>query len=113
MKRTLAATIFLSSFGLAASARAEDGLSMEVVNRVVEQNDHAVQACGRALPRHADELAILVALTIDADGHVADAASTTRSRAATCVEKVALKMVFPAPGSVHHLQFPFVIVPHR
>jgi hypothetical protein len=111
MKRWAATAILLGGLG---AARADDGLPMTVVDQVVDQNDRAVQACGRALARRGDEtVAILVALTVDERGRVSDAAATTRSRAGTCLERVARALVFPAPGAVHHLTFPFMLVPRR
>jgi len=91
-------------------------VSMEDVDKVVEANDKAVQACSRN-SRRLDTLAVLMTLTIDGDGKVsaADAAPQDQDGGkvpaeAACLAKVAKKLKFPASGTVSHLSYPFMIV---
>lgn len=112
MKRQLAAAAFLVLLA-APAARADSSLTLRAVDEVIEHNDRAVQACGRGLDlRRGDAAAVMIVLTIDADGHVADAFAPSRSRTAACLEKVARKIQFPAPGSEIQLNFPFMLVRH-
>lgn len=91
-------------------------VSMEDVDKVVEANDKAVQACSRN-SRRLDTLAVLMTLTIDGDGKVtaADAAPQDQDGGkvpaeASCLARVAKKLKFPASGTVSHLSYPFMIV---
>ena len=107
-------------------------VSMEDVDKVVEANDKAVQACNRN-SRRLDTLAVLMTLVIDGDGKVTSAeaapqdqdggkgdtaAGTGRSAAdqrlwnaeAACLARVAKKLKFPAAGTVTHVSYPFMIV---
>ena len=91
-------------------------VSMLDVDKVVEANDKAVQACNRN-SRRLDTLAVLMTLTIDGDGKVsaADAAPQDQDGGkvpaeAACLAKVAKKLKFPASGTVSHLSYPFMIV---
>jgi hypothetical protein len=91
-------------------------VSMVDVDRVVEANDRSVQGCNRN-GRRVDTLAVLMTMTIDADGKVSevDAAheSADNGKApaeAACLARVAKKLKFPATGTVTHVQYPFMIV---
>jgi hypothetical protein len=109
MKRTLLAAAAL--IGLCGSAAAEEGrpLKLEAVDQVIEQNDRAVQSCGRA---RRDTMAIVMCLHIDADGKVASVESTTKPTSESqCLARVAKRMKFPATGVASHLDYPFMILP--
>jgi hypothetical protein len=91
-------------------------VSMEDVDKVVEANDKAVQACNRN-SRRLDTLAVLMTLTIDGEGKVtaADAAPQDQDGGkvpaeASCLARVAKKLKFPASGTISHLSYPFMIV---
>ncbi len=110
--RTLTLTgLFLMLTGSAALADG-DGLTMHAVDQVVERYDRAIQSCNRGGSRH-DTVVVMVELTVDEAGHVGSAESTSRSPAASCLEKVARKMIFPATGTSAHLALPFMLTPHR
>jgi hypothetical protein len=91
-------------------------VSMEEVDKVVEASDRAVQSCNRNA-RRVDTLAVLMSMTIDADGKViaVDAAPEDQDNGkapaeAACLMKVAKKLKFPAVGTVTHVSYPFMIV---
>jgi hypothetical protein len=114
-------------------AAAAKPVSMEEVDKVVEASDRAVQACNKN-GRRGDTLAVLMSMTIEADGTVSTVEATpqdqdngkgettagkVRSAAdqrwsnaeAACLVRVAKKMKFPAAGTVSHVQYPFMLVP--
>jgi hypothetical protein len=91
-------------------------VSMEDVDKVVEANDKAVQACNRN-SRRLDTLAVLMTLTIDGDGKVSAAEAAPQDQdggkvpaEAACLARVAKKLKFPAAGTVSHVSYPFMIV---
>ena len=90
-------------------------LKLEVVDQVVEANDHAVQACNRNAHR-LDTLAVMMSLTIDGDGRVTEAAGVPVAEnaklppEAACLARVARRFKFPATGTVSHVAYPFMIV---
>jgi hypothetical protein len=91
-------------------------VSMVDVDRVVESSDRAVQGCNRN-GRRADTLAVLMTMTIDADGKVSEIEAAPESEdngkapaEAACLVRVAKKLKFPATGTVTHAQYPFMIV---
>ena len=91
-------------------------VSMEVVDKVIEASDHAVQSCNRN-ERRADTLAVLMTLTIDGDGKVSEAQAAPEDQQngkmpaeAACLARVAKKLKFPATGTVTHVEYPFMLV---
>ena len=111
MTRSLVAAIFALA-AASSLARAEEPrpLRLEAVDQVIEQNDRAVQACGRHL--RGDTLAVMLRLEIAGDGHVTAAESVTKPTAeAQCLMRVAKKLVFPASGSVSRVEYPFMLLP--
>jgi hypothetical protein len=91
-------------------------VSMEDVDKVVEANDKAVQACNRN-SRRLDTLAVLMTLTIDADGKVSAADAVAQDQdggkipaEAACLARVAKKLKFPASGTISRVSYPFMIV---
>lgn len=91
-------------------------VSMEDVDKVVEANDRAVQACNRN-GRRLDTLAVLMTMTIDADGKVSAVEAAPQDQdggkapaEAACLARVAKKLKFPASGTTSHVQFPFMIL---
>jgi hypothetical protein len=91
-------------------------VSMEDVDKVVEASDRAVQACNRNA-RRLDTLAVLVTMTIDADGKVSTVEAAPQDQdngkapaEAACLARVAKKLKFPASGTTSHVQYPFMIV---
>jgi hypothetical protein len=107
MKRLLVAGFALCAISAVAAAEETRPLKMEVVDRVIEQNDRAVQACGRG-GRH-DTLAVLVRLEIDAEGRVQSAAPTNASAVAACLARVARRLHFPSSGMVSKVDYPFML----
>jgi hypothetical protein len=106
------AVIFVGLVAVAAAARADEvvrPLSLEVVDRVVEQNDRAVQACART--RAHDTLAVLVRLEIDAEGRVTAAQAAWPTAESRCLERVARRFRFPPTGTATHVDFPFLLEP--
>jgi hypothetical protein len=99
---------------LAAPAARADGLSLQAIDEVVEQNDRAIQSCARGLGvRRGQEVAVQISLTIDAGGHVAQAAAEHHSRSAACLENVVRRLQFPAPGHKVQLSLPFLLIGGR
>lgn len=97
MRTFLTMAAFLGAMG---AARADvETLSMRAVDEVVERHDRAVQACGRGVGHRGDTVAVMVTLTVGADGRVADAQAGKHDRVGACLERVARKMVFPATGT--------------
>ncbi len=91
-------------------------VSMEQVDQIIEASDRAVQACNKN-PRRPDTLAILMAITIDPDGKVAEAVPAQDGESANkvppeaaCLAKLTKKLKFPATGTTTHLQYPFMLV---
>ncbi len=91
-------------------------VSMLDVDRVVEANDRAVQGCNRN-GRRVDTLAVIMTMTIDADGKVSEVDAAPESEdggkapaEAACLARLAKKLKFPATGAVAHVQYPFMIV---
>jgi hypothetical protein len=91
-------------------------VSLEEVDKVVEANDRAVQACNRK-GRRVDTLAVLMTMTIDGDGKVSavEAAPEDQDNGkappeTACLMRVAKKLKFPATGTVSHVSYPFMIV---
>ena len=91
-------------------------VSMEDVDKVVEASDRAVQACNRN-GRRVDTLAVLMTMTIDADGKVSTVEAAPEDQdngkapaEAACLSRVAKKLKFPATGTVTHVSYPFMIV---
>ncbi|HEX9104070.1 MAG TPA: hypothetical protein VF997_17785 [Polyangia bacterium] len=91
-------------------------VSMEVVDQVIEASDRAVQACSKN-PRRLDTLAVLMAITIDADGKVSEAVPAPQEGdngkvppEAACLARLTKKLKFPATGTTTHVQYPFMIV---
>ena len=116
MKRSMILTVILATVaGVLGSgvARADASLTMKAVDEVVAQSDRAVQACGRGSLRRGETVAVMVLLTIDADGHVADAFAPTHTSTSTCLEKVARRMHFPATGDTTQIDFPFLVAARR
>lgn len=92
-------------------------VSMEDVDKVIEGSDRAVQACNKNA-RRADTLAVLVTMTIEADGTVSAVEAAAQGEdggkapaEAACLVRVARRLQFPAAGTVSHVQYPFLIVP--
>lgn len=91
-------------------------VTVEAVDQVVEANDRAVQACNRN-PRRLETLAVLMTLTIDADGSVSaveampqDSDNGKAPAEAACLARVAKKMRFPAAGVPSKVAYPFMLV---
>lgn len=91
-------------------------VSMEDVDKVIEANDRAVQACNRNA-RRLDTLAVLMTMTIEADGKVSavEAAPQDDDKGkvpaeAACLARVAKRLRFPATGTASHVVYPFMIV---
>lgn len=119
----LIASMLVCQLGLAEEAElpfkllaASKPVSMEDVDKVVEANDRAVQACNRNAHR-LDTLAVLVTLTIAPDGKVSavDAAPQSEDNGkapaeAACLARVAKKLKFPASGTSSTVQYPFMIL---
>jgi hypothetical protein len=119
----LVASMLICQVGLAEEPQppfkllaATKPVSMEDVDKVVEASDRAVQACNRNA-RRLDTLAVLMTLTIEADGKVSavDAAPQAEDNGkappeAACLARVAKKLKFPASGTTSHVQYPFMIV---
>jgi hypothetical protein len=91
-------------------------VSMEVVDQVVEANDRAVQACNRN-SRRLDTLAVLMTLSIDADGKVTGVEAVPQDQdngkapaEAACLSRVVKKLKFPAAGIASKLAYPFMLV---
>ena len=91
-------------------------MSLEDVDKVVEASDRAVQACNRN-GRRLDTLAVLMTLTIDADGKVSAVEAAPQDQdngkapaEAACLARLAKKLKFPASGTTSHVQYPFMIV---
>lgn len=92
-------------------------VSMEDVDKVVEASDKAVQACNRN-GRRVDTLAVLMTLTIEADGKVSAVAADPQQdqdggklpAEAACLTRVAKKLKFPATGTISHVSYPFMIL---
>jgi hypothetical protein len=89
---------------------------MEDVDRIVEASDRLVQGCNRN-GRRVDTLAVLMTMTIEADGKVsavdASPESSDNGKApaeAACLAKIAKKLKFPATGTITHVSYPFMIV---
>ena len=83
---------------------------------MVEASDRAVQGCSRDR-RRLDTLAVLMTMTIDADGKVTEVEAAPESEdkgkapaEATCLAKVAKKLKFPSTGTVTRVTYPFMIV---
>jgi ABC-type nitrate/sulfonate/bicarbonate transport system substrate-binding protein len=97
---------------------AQKPVSLEEVDKVIEASDRAVQACNKN-PRRADTLAVLMTLTIDADGKVSAVEAAAQDQdggkmppEAACLARVARKLKFPAAGTISHVEYPFMLVPH-
>ena len=91
-------------------------VSLETVDQVVEASDRAVQSCNKNVHR-ADTLAILMHITINADGKVSaveavpsDSDAGKAPAEAACLARVAKKLKFPATGTVSHVHYPFMLV---
>ena len=108
MRFTLACLLLAISPTLARA----DGFSIHAVDKVVTEHERDVRACARHLERR-DTVAIHVLLTIDPSGHVSDAFAPTVSRAATCLERVARKLSFPAPEMETQVAYPFLLTSKR
>lgn len=127
--KVLGAVMGLSLLGFGVAAFAEplapaEGrpLPLEVVDRVIEQNDRLVQSCGRG--GHRDTLAVVLHLDIDGDGRVVAAErgdphvdsakpGTDKSAVAGCLARVARRIKFPATGVLSHVEYPFMLAPRR
>jgi hypothetical protein len=96
-------------------------LPLEVVDKVIEQNDRLVQSCGRG--GHRDTLAVVLHLDIDGEGRVVAAdrgdphletkSPGDKSAVAQCLARVAKKIKFPATGVLSHVEYPFMLAPRR
>jgi hypothetical protein len=91
-------------------------VSLEAVDKVVEASDKAVQSCNKNVHR-ADTLAVLMHITIAADGNVSkveavpsDSDDGKASHEASCLARVAKKLKFPATGAESHVHYPFMLV---
>lgn len=90
-------------------------VSMEQVDQVIEASDHAVQSCSKNA-RRLDTLAVLLSITIDADGKVSEAVPAADGEnakvppEAACLVKLTKKLKFPATGTTTHVEYPFMIV---
>src|SRR5947209_2657882 len=118
----LIASMLVCQIGLAEEAElpfkllaATKPVSMEDVDKVVEANDRAVQACNRNA-RRLDTLAVLVTMTITPDGKVSTVEAAPQDQdngkapaEAACLARVAKKLKFPAAGTTSTVQFPFMI----
>ena len=93
-----------------ALAHADESLSLLTVDRVVEQHDRAIQACGHG--RRGDTLAVVVRMTIDEYGRVTEAAAPTASPEGQCLAKLARKLSFPRSSMQTRLAYPFLLMPH-
>jgi hypothetical protein len=100
-------------FKLLAAAKP---VSLETVDKVVEASDRAVQSCNKNAHR-ADTLAVLMHITIAADGNVSkveavpsDSDAGNATREASCLARVAKKLKFPATGAESHVHYPFMLV---
>jgi hypothetical protein len=109
MKRLLVVGSMVLGLVGGGAARGDESLTMKKVDEVVEQNDRAVQACGRANLRKGETLAVMVLLTIDGDGHVADAFAPTHTATSVCIERVARRLQFPAAGDTTQITYPFLV----
>lgn len=91
-------------------------VSMEEVDRVIEANDRAVQSCNRNA-RRLETLAVLMIMTIDAEGKVTEVQAAPESEdkgkapaEAACLVKLAKKLKFSATGTTTRVSYPFMIV---
>ena len=112
MKRLLIASFSLARL-IEGAAGAEEGrpLKMETIDHVIEQHDHAVQACHRSGSRH-DTMAVQMMLDIDAAGAVSAAQPVDKTTSeAQCLARVAKKLHFPATGVETKIAYPFMLTP--
>ena len=109
MRFALACSLLL----LAPLAARADGSFIQAVDKVITQHERDVRACARHLERRGDVVAINVLLTIDPSGRVIDAFAPTGSRAATCLEKLARGLTFPAPDLETQVAYPFLLSSKR
>ena len=111
MTRSLVAAAFaLAAASSLAYADEQRPLRLEAVDQVIEQNDHAVQSCGRKL--RGDTLAVMLRLEIAPNGRVTAAESVNKPTAeAQCLMRVARHLVFPASATVSHVEYPFMLLP--
>jgi hypothetical protein len=92
-------------------ASAEEGrpLSMEIIDRVIERQDRAVQACKRSARR--DTLAVQLHIEIDAAGKVAVVQPIDKANAESqCLARVARRLSFPATGVTTRVNYPFMLL---
>jgi hypothetical protein len=109
----------LVALGMVSACRfavADEGrpLKLEAVDEVIESNDRAVQSCSRS-DRRLDTLAVLMQLTIDAEGKVifVEPVLGEGEKApaeASCLVRLSKKLKFPATGTISRVQYPFMIV---
>ncbi len=92
-------------------------VSLAEVDQVVEASDRAVQACNKH-GRRVDTLAVLMTMTIEADGTVSAVEAAAQDQdggkapaEAACLSRVARRLKFPAAGTVSRVQYPFMLVP--
>ena len=110
MKRLIVAVFALCTLPTVAAADETRPLKMEVVDQVIEENDRAVQACGRAGGGgRRDTLAVLVRLEIDGEGRVQSAAPTKATAEAMCLVRVARRIHFPSTGMASKIEYPFML----
>ena len=105
--RILGALLLLGGVAVAEEGRP---LSMETVDRVIEQHDRAVQSCHKGGAR-GGTLAVQLMLEIDAGGAVTLAQPVDKPSAeAQCLSRVARRLKFPSTGVTTRLAYPFMLL---
>ena len=105
--RILGALLMMGGLALAEEGRP---LSMETVDRVIEQHDRAIQACHHG-GGHRGTLAVQLVLEIDAAGIVTLAQPVDKPSAETqCLTRLARRLKFPATGVTTKIAYPFMLL---
>src|SRR2546423_13341381 len=107
MMRMLGALLLMGGMALAEEGRP---LSMETVDRVIEQHAHAVQACHHGGGRRGTR-AVQLVIEIDAGGNVIVAQPADKpTPEAQCLARVARRLKFPSTGVTTRLAYPFMLL---
>ncbi len=105
--RILGAFLLMSGLALAEEGRP---LSMETVDRVIEQHDRLVQSCHRGGGKRGT-LAVQLVLEIDAEGNVTVAQPVDKASPETqCLARVARRLKFPSTGVTTKIAYPFMLL---
>lgn len=118
VSRVILVSGLVCSGGVAVADGAKPGeprpLKLEVIDQVIEANDRAVQSCNKG--GRADTRAVLMQLTIDAEGKVSAVdpvlnAGDRLAPEASCLTRLSKRLRFPATGTISQVQYPFMIMP--